>query len=249
MNIHSVRHLIVAFLLATTAVTTAFQVGVRPNNHVRPTVAPSNTVRHPLFMAVTTGNDKKVTPTKKKGYDPKWKKIATLADQDGPKNFADIGLKGSIPVVFRQGTENRTTVALPGQPIREVAIQAGQFIKYGCGKGECGTCECLVNGQWIRPCSTNIPPALEQGQTELTIIVKEVKNKSKSSGKFYSVRSFFMGFYNNLLGMIGFVKYRKHAKRNWQERQEYEALIKQKTLEKKRLKETSSGSSSGGLKP
>ena len=33
--------------------------------------------------------------------------------------------------------------------------------------------------------------------------------------------------------MVGFVKYRRAAKKNWNERQEYEDLIKQKTLEKK----------------
>ena len=33
------------------------------------------------------------------------------------------------------------------------------------------------------------------------------------------------------IGMWGFVKYRRNAKRNWQERQEYEALIKRRTAE------------------
>lgn len=36
-----------------------------------------------------------------------------------------------------------------------------------------------------------------------------------------------------VIGMVGFVKYRRAAKKNWNERQEYEDLIKQKTLEKK----------------
>jgi 2Fe-2S iron-sulfur cluster binding domain len=216
-----------------TTTTTAFHIAVLPST--RQVLMPTTST---LYMAVATGNEKKVPPPKKKGYDPKWKKLETLVDKDGASgNLADIGLTGSIPVLFKQGNENRTTVALPGQPIREVAIQAGQFIKYGCGKGECGTCECLVNGQWVRPCVTNVPPALDAGQNELVIVVKAIKNKGRSSGKFYSFRSFLMGFYNNALGMIGFVKYRKHAKRNWAERQEYEDLIKQKTMEKKRMKE------------
>jgi len=33
--------------------------------------------------------------------------------------------------------------------------------------------------------------------------------------------------------MIGFVKYRQNAKKNWEERQEYEALIRRLTLEKR----------------
>lgn len=69
--------------------------------------------------------------------------------------------------------------------------------------------------------------------TEYKVQVKEIKSKAASSGKFYSVRSFLMGFYNNLLGMVGFVKYRRAAKKNWDERQEYEDLIRQKTLEKR----------------
>lgn len=176
---------------------------------------------------------------KNKGYEPKWKKKETLADQNGGiKDFKQIGLKGNVPVIFKQGNETRATVALAGQPLRDVATQADQFIKYGCGKGECGTCECLVNGQWIRPCQTNVPGNLAPGE-EYVVQVKEVKNKAVSSGKFYSFRSFIMGFYNNLLGMVGFVKYRRAAKKNWLERQEYEDLIRQKTMQKKIARERS----------
>lgn len=123
-------------------------------------------------------------------YEAKWKKKETLADQMGSvQAFSEIGLKGTVPVVFRQGNETKTTMALAGLPLRDAAIQAGQFIKYGCGKGECGTCECLVNGQWIRPCCSFVPD-----QTDDYIVqVKEVKSKAKSSGTFYSLRSFIMG--------------------------------------------------------
>jgi 2Fe-2S iron-sulfur cluster binding domain len=113
-----------------------------------------------------------------------------------------------------------------------VAIQAGQFIKYGCGKGECGTCEALVNGQWIRPCSV-VVPADWSPDMDYVVQVKSVKSKAKSSGRFYSIRSFMFGFYNNVLGMVGMVKYKRNAKKNWQERVEYEDLIRRKTLEKK----------------
>lgn len=174
-------------------------------------------------------------------YEPKWKKKETLADQLGPvKDLKEVGLIGTIPVVFQQGDDTRRTMALAGQPLREVAIQAGQFIKYGCGKGECGTCEALVNGQWVRPCSTFVPADLAPGE-EYVVQVKTVKNKAKSSGKFYSVRSFLFGFYNNVLGMVGMVKYKRNAKKNYEERREYEDLIRLKTLEKKRAKAAASG--------
>mmetsp|Transcript_112527 Transcript_112527/g.220556 ORF Transcript_112527/g.220556 Transcript_112527/m.220556 type:complete len:234 (+) Transcript_112527:55-756(+) len=177
--------------------------------------------------------------SKGKGYVPKWTKKSTLADEQGSSNdlgFANVGLKGTIPVVFKQGNETRTSMAWAGQPLRDVATQAGQFIKYGCGKGECGTCECMVNGKWIRPCTATVP-SLVSGE-ELIVQVKAIKTKSKSSGTFFSFRSFIMGFWNNLLGMIGFVKFRKAAKKNWEERKAYEDLVAQKTLEKKMRKAT-----------
>lgn len=173
--------------------------------------------------------------TTRLGYEPKWKKKETLSDQDGSDNFVDKGIKGTVPVIFRQGDDEKSTMAFPGQPLRDVATQAGQFIKYGCGKGECGTCEALVDGQWIRPCSTFVPSLGDN--EEYVVQVKDVKSKAKSSGKFFSVRSFFMGFWNNLLGIVGFVKYRRNAKENWKERQDYEDLIRAKTLEKRRLRQ------------
>ena len=98
-----------------------------------------------------------------------------------------------------------------------------------------GTCEALVNGQWIHPCLVNVPSDLIPGQ-EYVVQVKEVKNKARSSGKFYSVRSFLYGFYNNVLGMVGMVTYKRNAKQNYIDRMEYENLIRQKTMERKRLK-------------
>ena len=172
-----------------------------------------------------------------KGYEPKWKKQKTLAEMEGGVASLDpkkVGLIGNTPVVFRQGNETRTTLALAGTPVSFAAAQAGQPIRYGCKKGECGTCEALCNGKWIRPCVALVPE-LPAGE-EFVLQVKEVK-KAKSSGKFFSVRSFIMGFYNNLLGMVGFVKQRRAARKNWQERMEMEELIKSKALEKKLARE------------
>ena len=66
--------------------------------------------------------------------------MQTLADVAGgltDKGGSAVGLVGTIPVIFEQGNETRKTMALAGQPLSEVAAQAGQYIKYKCGKGEC----------------------------------------------------------------------------------------------------------------
>jgi len=171
-----------------------------------------------------------------KNYQPKWKKKKTLAeDAGGTLTSQDVGLTGSVPVVFKMGDESKTTMARIGQPIRDVALQADQFIKYGCGKGECGTCEALCNGKWIRPCTAVVPADHSGG--DYIIQVKKVKSrKTISSGKFYSFRSILMGFYTNVIGMLGFFLTRRAAKKNYNERMEYEDMVKQKVLERKALK-------------
>ena len=203
----------------------------------------------PLFAVAKSSAGKKAAPKGK--YVPKWKKKGTLAEESGnidSLGFENVGLKGTIKVSFQQGNVTKTSMAWAGQPIRDVATQAGQFIKYGCGKGECGTCECMVNGQWIRPCTATVPAtAGAPGALPFVINVKEVKAKSTSSGTFFSIRSFLMGFWNNLLGMVGFVKFRRAARKNWEERQEYEALVRQKTLERKLARRAAHGY--GGATP
>lgn len=186
-----------------------------------------------------------------RNYEPKWKKKETLAGgagDVGKTNYKDKGIVGNIPVVFRMGNETTTTMAFVGQPIKDVASQSGQFIKYGCGKGECGTCEALCNGKWIRPCTAVIPADLDPSM-EYVIQVKEGKAKRKSSGKFYSVKSFFMGFYNNLLGMVGFVLTRRQAKRNFDERMEFEELVLKLAQEKKAAKAKAADEEIAKLKP
>eukprot|EP00751_Fragilariopsis_kerguelensis_P001237 CAMPEP_0170817246 /NCGR_PEP_ID=MMETSP0733-20121128/39896_1 /TAXON_ID=186038 /ORGANISM="Fragilariopsis kerguelensis, Strain L26-C5" /LENGTH=277 /DNA_ID=CAMNT_0011176871 /DNA_START=81 /DNA_END=914 /DNA_ORIENTATION=+ len=187
------------------------------------------------MAAVVSGNKKKKVP-----YKPKWVKKQTLAESGG--NVAtlgeyNVGLKGAIPVLFKQGNETITTKAWAGQPIRDVASQAGQYIQYGCGKGECGTCECMMNGKWIRPCVEAVPATDTTNGAQLVLTIKAGTAKKTNSGTFFSIKSFLMGFWNNILGMLGFVKFRKKADANWNERKEYETLIAQKTLEKKLLRQ------------
>jgi hypothetical protein len=206
-------------------------------------IIPSSSRPSPLFMSSTA--EEKFELTQEKGYVPKWKKKETLADLTGTGNLSagDKGLIGSVPITFQQGKGEAATLvqttALPGQPLKLVASQAGQYIKYGCGKGECGTCESLCNGKYLRPCVDVVPTDLElDAETgkypTLLIQVKGTKAKVVSSGKFFSVKSFLLGFWNNLLGMMGFVRDRRKAKKNWQERMDKEAEVKRLTEEKKR---------------
>jgi hypothetical protein len=109
----------------------------------------------------------------------------------------------------------------------QVAAQAGQYIKYKCKKGECGTCAVRVDGNWIRTCSVSVPhvpegqsyevrarvPARAQSAPPLTptlarrqVFVRGTMLKPTKSSRFFSVKSFFSGFKNNLLGMVGFAK-------------------------------------------
>lgn len=209
----------------------------------------------PLFSSTTSLQAStaatKGSSDKKKPYVPKWVKKETLADSAGDAGslgFDGVGLKGTIPVVFRQGNETRTSMAWAGQPIRDVASQAGQFIKYGCGKGECGVCECMMDGKWVRPCIEKVPASAE-GTGDLVLQIKEIKSKTTSSGTFFSIRSFFMGFWNNVLGMLGFFKFRKKANENWDERRSYEDLVAQKALEKKLARQRAAEASKNGGNP
>ena len=195
-----------------------------------------------IFMSTTTDKEN-VANTK--GYVPKWKKKETLADiaGTGDVDAKAKGLAGSVPIIFQQGNGESATLietsAMPGQPLKLVASQAGQYIKYGCGKGECGTCESLCNGKYLRPCVDVVPTDLELDAATgnyppLRILVKGTKAKVVSSGKFFSAKSFVLGFWNNLLGMMGFVRDRRKARKNWQERMDKEAEIARLAEEKKR---------------
>ncbi|KAL7551135.1 hypothetical protein ACHAWF_014669 [Thalassiosira exigua] len=198
----------------------------------------------PLGMSTTTETENN-KPAKKERYVPKWKKKATLAEATGTADLSnqDKGLAGAVPITFQQGKGEDATLietsAMPGQPLKLVASQAGQYIKYGCGKGECGTCESLCNGRYLRPCvdvvPTDLDPDPETGEyAPLVIQVKGTKAKVVSSGKFFSAKSFVLGFWNNFLGMFGLVRDRRLAKKNWQERMAKEDEILRLAAEKKR---------------
>jgi hypothetical protein len=172
-----------------------------------------------------------------------WTYKETLAEESGATGGKDakaVGLIGEVPVVFQQGNATKETMAIVGQPISEVAAQAAQYIKYKCKKGQCGTCHVSINGKWIPSCISKIPP-VKPGE-KYTITVREsMVGPTEKSSRFFSLRSFYKGFKNNLMGMGGFVRGRRAAKENWQDRMSEEELIAQKVAERKAARAKAAG--------
>ena len=54
-----------------------------------------------------------------------------------------------VPFAGRRCAHHALT---PSAVTWQVAAQSGQYIKYQCKKGQCGTCEVRVDGKWIRTC-------------------------------------------------------------------------------------------------
>ena len=162
----------------------------------------------------------------------------TLAETTGGAadgGEASVGLIGDIPVTFSQGNETLKTMAIVGQPLSEVAAQCGQYIKYKCRKGECGTCEVRINGQWTRTCVTKVPH-VAQGET-FAVHVRGSMIKTAKSSRFYSFKSILAGAKNNLLGMVGFVREGKRSQKNFNHRidSEKELLAQAKARKAARL--------------
>ena len=116
---------------------------------------------------------------------PEWSKIETLADKSGTKAPHHVGLTGTVRVDFLQANTTKTTMAYPGQPLKQVAMQADQFIRYKCGKGECGTCEVNIDGKWVRTCSATVPP-LDVTQTLQITVKPSMVAPTKKSSRFFS---------------------------------------------------------------
>ena len=144
----------------------------------------------------------------------KWQTERTKLADD-PNTIKDSGLAGAIQVLFKQGNATKMTRAEVGTPLSEVASQADQFIRYKCKKGECGTCEVQVNGKWVRTCVATVPYV--EDVFEVTVKPTMMKGQGKAS-KFYSLKSFVMGWYNNILGMVGFVKTSATEGKNFRDR-------------------------------
>ena len=191
-----------------------------------------------LLLASAAGFQSKPRPRhptllQAKTLQRKWQTERTkLADDYGaPTDIIDKGLAGSIQVLFKQGNATKMTRAEVGTPLSEVASQADQFIRYKCKKGECGTCEVQVNGKWVRTCVATVP-YVEDNVFEVTVKPTMMKGQGKAS-KFYSVKSFIMGWYNNILGMVGFVKTSATEGKNFRDRLDGEDEVARLVAERK----------------
>ena len=160
----------------------------------------------------------------------KWQNERTKLADD-PNTIKDSGLAGAIQVLFKQGNATKMTRAEVGTPLSEVASQADQFIRYKCKKGECGTCEVQVNGKWVRTCVATVP-YVENNLFEVTVKPTMMKGQGKAS-KFYSLKSFVMGWYNNILGMVGFVKTSATEGKNFRDRLDGEDEVARLVAERK----------------
>ena len=190
-----------------------------------------------LLLASAAGFQSKPRPRhptllQAKTLQRKWQTERTkLADDYGaPTDIVDKGLAGSIQVLFKQGNATKMTRAEVGTPLSEVASQADQFIRYKCKKGECGTCEVQVNGKWVRTCVSTVPYV--EDVFEVTVKPTMMKGQGKAS-KFYSVKSFIMGWYNNILGMVGFVKTSATEGKNFRDRLDGEDEVARLVAERK----------------
>ena len=158
----------------------------------------------------------------------------TLAETTGGASDhgeAGVGLIGDVPVTFTQNNETISTKAIVGQPLSEVASQCGQYIKYQCRKGECGTCEVRVDGQWIRTCVTKVPPVAKGEAFEVHVRGSMIKTAKAS--RFYSLKSIISGAKNNLLGMVGFVREGRRSGDNFKHRIDSEKELLEKVKARK----------------
>mmetsp|Transcript_55891 Transcript_55891/g.112028 ORF Transcript_55891/g.112028 Transcript_55891/m.112028 type:complete len:192 (+) Transcript_55891:84-659(+) len=157
-------------------------------------------------------------------YAAEWKKKEAYGASGGP------GL-GTIPVSFKVMGEEEIveTKAISGQPLSELASQNGVFIRYQCKKGECGTCEVMQDGKWIRTCVTKVTAPME-------IKIRPGKVEAKKASGFFSPQSFLDGFTANVLGMKGLVTEGAKEEDNFSVRMEREAKIKALTEARKNEK-------------
>eukprot|EP00752_Nemacystus_decipiens_P012445 g11026.t1 len=77
------------------------------------------------------------------------------------------GLKNE-PNACMVTVNGKTIKAFQGQRLRDVVSAAKAKIEYGCEKGDCGTCESIVDGRKIRICKAIVP----RNKSKVTIKTK-----------------------------------------------------------------------------
>ena len=121
--------------------------------------------------------------------------------------------------------------ATVGAALPEVFAQNNININYKCKKGECGTCEVKIDGQWVRTCQAVVEP-LPVGKTDPPQIL--IKKFRKKPAKFFSPKSFAEGVFNNGLGVVGFVKEGLKSKNDFDNRMNVEEELAARVAAKKR---------------
>ena len=132
----------------------------------------------------------------------------------------------------------KIVTAKVGDSLSDIAAAAGVEIKYKCKKGECNTCEVNINGKFVKACQTKIVSA-----DNLRVVAKSKLQEAKDAKagtkkpKFFSPLSMVQGFYNNFLGMVGFVRVGFKSKTEFKARMEKEQRLAEKVAALKREKE------------
>ena len=67
------------------------------------------------------------------------------------------GLSGGAKDPIELTICGKKAKALPGQRMKDIIRAARAPIPFNCENGECGTCECLVNGRKTRVCQASVP--------------------------------------------------------------------------------------------
>ena len=77
-------------------------------------------------------------------------------EYDKPDRTAS-GLTGGKKEAIEIKICGKKVKAIPGQRMQDIVRSARAPIKFDCEKGDCGSCESLVNGRKMRICKFKVP--------------------------------------------------------------------------------------------
>ena len=80
-----------------------------------------------------------------------------FSNDDSLGKREDPGIKGGAKFNEQVTFNKKPIKAVPGQKVSQVAAAARVKITYSCKKGDCGTCEIMMNGRIIKACQATIP--------------------------------------------------------------------------------------------
>jgi len=83
--------------------------------------------------------------------------------------FSSLAVQGppTVSITFMPAGKQVTAVA--GQSLKDVAQAARIPIKYNCKKGECGTCEVVLNGKKVRTCVGIVPRGARKNEVTIKV--------------------------------------------------------------------------------